>query len=80
MGPRVIGLGADREIAVHRRFLDDQPVPWPVLYAGQGDLLERFGVDRFPTYVLLDREGTVIAADAELEGLAEQIRALVAER
>ncbi len=79
-GLEVIGLCVDGKIESLEKLLKDNPLPWPVIYDGAENPLDRlalkYGVSALPTTLLLNKEGTVVsleARNAELDRLMKML-------
>lgn len=58
----LLSISVDDSVDEVADFQYDQPMPWPNWHAGlDSDLLEAWRVRDFPTYLLLDRSGAIIA-------------------
>lgn len=62
-GFEIIGISADRNRAALEGVLDESEIAWPNLYDREqdGSLVEQFNIQAFPTLLLLDRDGVVVA-------------------
>jgi thiol-disulfide isomerase/thioredoxin len=69
----VVGIAYDDSLATVKRFLSQNPLTWPTIYQAQqareNNLVEQFQVRAFPTTILLDPTGKIIARGKELNAL-----------
>ena len=66
----LIAISVDEERETVARFLADEPMPWTIWHAGtEGEAAQLLRVSFFPTYVLADERGRVLARSNELEEL-----------
>lgn len=69
----VVGIAYDDSLATVKRFLGQNPLAWPTIYqeqqARENNLVEQFQVRAFPTTILLDPTGKIIARGKELDAL-----------
>ena len=67
----IIGVSGDRSRRVLSHFVEDRSIPWPQLWAdsesGNDDLIESLGIRYFPSNILLDRDGVVVAFNVPAE-------------
>jgi len=78
----VIGVNVDHEHADAERFLKQHAAHFHVIFDPQGLAPEKFGVQRMPTSLLVDRHGEVRLRHegfrlVDRESLEQQIRALI---
>lgn len=83
-GLRVLGVNLDVDEAEVDRFLEKTPLAWPQIFhseldkrGGRHPLARYYGIQRVPTYWLVDRAGIVVAAPSGLEELASRLAELV---
>ena len=75
---QIIGVSVDEELETVTDFLADKPLPWVVWHVGtDSDLVRRWRVTGFPTYVLIGPGGTILSKhpgtfDAEFRAEIEQ--------
>ena len=75
---QIIGVSVDEELDTVTDYLADKPLPWVVWHVGtESDLVRRWRVTGFPTYVLIGPEGTILSKhpgtfDAEFRAEIEQ--------
>ena len=72
----VLGISADDTNQEVKRWLKKNPTPWPSIAQGPaGDINTAYSVNSWPTHVLIDPEGRLIAY-----GKWEEIKAAVLNR
>ena len=79
----VIGISADRELDQLRSFIKERDVPWKQIFEPElqdGNVGMIYGVAKYPTTVLIDREGVIKAIDAHGEALDEMVDDLLKEQ
>jgi cytochrome c biogenesis protein CcmG, thiol:disulfide interchange protein DsbE len=80
-GFQVIGVSMDDSVQPLRRFIEQHPVPYPVIL-GDAQLGQAFGgVLGLPTSYLIDPQGRIVAryaGEADLASMEGQIRTLLA--
>lgn len=59
-GVQFLGVSADSNESDVRRFLDRNPINFPVIFEGARPILNAYGVSAIPTVVVIDREGNSI--------------------
>ena len=58
----LLAISVDEEVATVTELMEREPMPWRNWHVGTGSDLERvLGVQGFPTYILADEEGTILA-------------------
>jgi thiol-disulfide isomerase/thioredoxin len=84
-GFEVVGVSVDDDRHAVERFVTEKNVPWPILHeqpAGPNwrhPLARQYGIHGVPRFVLIGRDGKVIAIDAGWSRLGEKLAALFAE-
>lgn len=78
----VIAVNVDHERADAERFLKQHAAHFHIIFDPQGLAPEKFGVQRMPTSILIDRDGEVRLRHEgfrlmDRESLEQQIRALI---
>ena len=64
----ILSISVDDEVEIVTEFQIDEPMPWANWHAQiDGDLLNSWQVREFPTYVLLDEEGLVLAREYHID-------------
>jgi thiol-disulfide isomerase/thioredoxin len=67
----IIGISVNEERAIVERFLKEHPHPFPIALTSENELPRPFQIGTFPTYVVIDRDGTISAAVQGEHGFAE---------
>jgi thiol-disulfide isomerase/thioredoxin len=81
-GFEVVGISLDQEREALEKFVEEQKLPWPILFeepkgdGWQHPLATFYGISGIPTVVLIGRDGNVITLDARGEKLGERLDAL----
>ena len=81
-GFEVVGISLDQEREALQKFVDEQKLPWPILFeepdgdGWQHPLATFYGISGIPTVILIGRDGNVITLDARGEKLGERLDAL----
>ncbi|MCX7018545.1 MAG: TlpA disulfide reductase family protein [Candidatus Sumerlaeota bacterium] len=79
-GFTIIGVNADREEEALTKFIKDKQVEWKQIFESQpeeGTVQFLYGVMKYPTTVLIDREGVIKAVDLRGDDLESAITELV---
>ncbi|MCY3840188.1 MAG: TlpA disulfide reductase family protein [Gammaproteobacteria bacterium] len=62
---QIIGINVDAELETAQGYLDDNPLPWVVWHVGdESEIVRKWRVTGFPTYVLIGPEGRILARNA----------------
>ena len=65
----LLGISVDEELETVTAFRERQPMPWTNWHAGiDGDLTRDWAVRGFPTYVLVDDQGVILARGNGIDG------------
>jgi hypothetical protein len=75
----IIGIHTSHDAAKMPAFVEKQGMKWAICVDGDGKTCERYGVNAFPTCVLIDKKGVVRDADFEFEQGRATIDKLLAE-
>jgi thiol-disulfide isomerase/thioredoxin len=81
-GFEVVGVSLDQDRDALEKFVDEQKLPWPILFEKpEGDdwqhpLATFYGISGIPTVILIGRDGNVITLNARGEKLGEQLDAI----
>ena len=76
----LIAVSVDEEPETASRFMADEPMPWVNWHAGtEGEIAQLLRVSFFPTYVLADEHGRILARSNVLEGFRPLIDEALAE-
>ena len=75
----LLAISLDEEPATVTRFMEDEPMPWMNWHAGpRHNIVRILDVRAFPTYVLVDEQGRILARHSGLTGpLKSLLRATV---
>jgi thiol-disulfide isomerase/thioredoxin len=74
----VVGVSLDKTPEALAKFLEENPLPWVTLAGEEAiELAGKYGVRGIPTMIVVDREGTVVAASHKLETLTPHIDKLL---
>ncbi len=58
----LVAISVDEEVETVTRFMEDEPMPWTNWHAGLGsDIARLLRVQAYPTYVLVDENGRILA-------------------
>jgi peroxiredoxin len=60
-----INVGGSDSFERLKRYQEGHPVPWPMLYDGDGKVSKAYGVQGIPLFVLVNKEGDVVYRDNE---------------
>ena len=64
----LLAISVDDQLETVNRFIDREPMPWVNWHVGlDADLLRTWDVLGFPTYVLVDEEGSILARTVGFE-------------
>lgn len=62
---QIIGINVDAELETAEDYLDNNPLPWVVWHVGdESEIVRKWRVTGFPTYVLIDPKGMILARNA----------------
>ncbi len=78
-GFEVVGISLDEDKAEVEKFVTDNKIPWPILFAGKGwqdPVAQFYGISGIPQLVLIGRDGNVITLDCRGEKLGEKLAEL----
>ena len=74
----LLSVSVDNELETVTEFQKDEPMPWPNWHVGgqdvMVDMVREWDVRAFPTYVVVDREGVILA---RANGLSDDFMALI---
>lgn len=80
----VVGISADRDEDALKEFVKQREVGWPQIFQSGGmkkdTVLFQYGVQKYPTTVLIDREGNISAIDVRDEELVKLVTELVGKK
>jgi thiol-disulfide isomerase/thioredoxin len=76
----IVGISLDRTAEALAKYLDENEIVWTNVFGEDATkLAERYGVRGIPMMMLVDRQGTVVAAGHQLEPLKAKIMELLNE-
>lgn len=79
-GFEIIGISADETQADLEKVVKDEALEWPQVFDG-GDksdsIQEKYGVMKYPTTILVDKEGKISSVDLRGEELDEAVKKLL---
>jgi thiol-disulfide isomerase/thioredoxin len=81
-GFEIVSINLDEDRATVTKYVDENNVPWPVIYSGKGwddDIRTAYGLANIPSYWLVDRAGTLRYVGLQGELLKEHIEVLLGE-
>ena len=62
---QIVGINVDAELETAEGYLEDNPLPWVVWHVGdESEIVRKWRVTGFPTYVLIGPEGRILARNA----------------
>jgi thiol-disulfide isomerase/thioredoxin len=77
-GFEVVGVNLDEDAEALAEFLDQERLPWSNLVGEDASrIADRNGIGGLPSFILVDREGTVVAVSHSLEALQPTIEELL---
>lgn len=56
----ILGISRDRKREDLRSFVDQEKILWPNIFDGAGSICNEWGVNAFPTFVLINHKGIII--------------------
>ncbi len=71
-GVEIVGIASDEKQAVSR-FCKKNKIPWPNVVDAKGSLAEQFGVQAFPTLMVIDKDGKHVHSDIEKKPLVDDL-------
>ena len=71
----LLAISVDENRETVTRFMEDEPMPWTNWHTGRrNDIVHTLDVRGFPTYVLVDEHGRILARD---RGLTDRLTSLI---
>ncbi|MDE0443375.1 MAG: TlpA disulfide reductase family protein [Gammaproteobacteria bacterium] len=62
---QIVGINVDAELETAEDYLENNPLPWVVWHVGdESEIVRKWRVTGFPTYVLIGPEGRILARNA----------------
>ena len=77
-GFEIVGISVDADPKVLEKFLDKEKLPWTIIHdattaaKGGKKISDIYGIDAFPTMILIGKDGKVIATDIDLNTAAKE--------
>ncbi len=62
----LLSISVDKELETVTDFQEDEPMPWPNWHDPNGEVVDALAVRSFPTYVLADEKGEILARTKSL--------------
>ncbi|MCY3932892.1 MAG: TlpA disulfide reductase family protein [Acidobacteria bacterium] len=63
----LLSISVDAELETVTGFLEDEPMPWSNWHVGmRSDVTRTLNVNSYPTYILLDEQGEIVAISQQL--------------
>jgi len=78
-GFEVVGISLDEDREDVEKFVAENKIPWPILFAGKGwqdPVAQFYGISGIPQLVLIGRDGNVITLDVRGEKLGTRLAEL----
>ncbi|MDE2850236.1 MAG: TlpA disulfide reductase family protein [Acidobacteriota bacterium] len=73
----LLSISVDEKLETVTEFLEDEPMPWSNWHVGRGsEVTETLDVSSYPTYILLDEQGEILARTG---GLDEEFLTMIEE-
>ena len=70
----LLAISVDKELEEVTEFQEGEPMPWPNWYVGESSELARaWDVRVFPTYILANEEGTILARTSRLDTILSAV-------
>jgi thiol-disulfide isomerase/thioredoxin len=67
----ILGISVNEEHAIVEKYLKEHPHKFPVLLTSENDMPRPYQIGLFPTYVVIDPDGTISAAVQGDQGFAD---------
>jgi hypothetical protein len=67
----IIGALVDEQRAVVEKFLGEHPHAHPIIETSENEMPRPFQVHSFPTYIVINRDGTIASAVDGDQGFSE---------
>ena len=71
-GFEIIGIANDQKEDLEK-FMKKDELPWVNIVDGQGKICDKFGIQAFPTTLLIDQEGNHVASNLHGRELMEEL-------
>jgi peroxiredoxin len=69
-----LGVASDSDVALIEQFSREQQLDFPVLHDSSGETMRAYNIERVPTFIVVDADGTVTRI---YEGSSEQLAGIV---
>ena len=66
----IIGISVNEDRSVVEKFLGEHPHTYPIVLTTENEMPRSYQIATFPTYIVIDRDGTVITASEGDKGFA----------
>lgn len=67
----IVGVSVSEDRAIVEKFLKEHPHSFPVILTSENDMPAAYQIGVFPTYIVIDRDGTLAAAVQGDQGFGE---------
>ncbi len=75
-GFEILGVASDDSKTL-KSFLEKKPLTWQNIVDSEGSIAERYGIEGFPTTLLIDKEGKHVASNLQGKALEDAIELLL---
>jgi thiol-disulfide isomerase/thioredoxin/outer membrane lipoprotein-sorting protein len=72
----ILGVDSGEEREIVEKFLKKTPLGYPAVLSGESGILESYQVTAYPTFILIGRDGKIIANDIGFSG-EDQLRRMI---
>lgn len=72
-GFEIIGIAVDEKETLQEFFTRNDPLPWANLADKEGKFAEKYGINSFPTVVIIDQEGRHVATNVFGKKLVDEL-------
>jgi thiol-disulfide isomerase/thioredoxin len=72
----IVGISVNEERSIVEKFLQSNPHAFPIVLTAENEMPVAYHAARIPTYIVIDRDGTVAAAETGDQGFRELRRLL----
>jgi len=75
----IVGISSDHRRADLEDFVKAREIPWPTVYGNDkpSETIAFYGVHRFPTMILVGKDGKVVSLDVHGQELQEELAKLL---
>lgn len=67
----IVGISVSEERAIVEKFLKEHPHSFPIVLTTENDMPRQYQIGVFPTYIVIERDGTVASAAEGDQGFSE---------